>query len=265
MLARPPLAKCAAAMASKDVWLNEVNSRPLDSIVQELRRFRPSLSNLGFGAATVDDCVSSPLRADEASLIEGSRSQRRREFWAGRAAAHRAVSDLGATDGSILCDGRRPRFPSGLTGSISHSGGVAVAIAAPIAHFTALGIDLELRILPASAWRLVLGHGEPNLMVQAKYSCTEVFSAKEAAFKALDSMLNGGAPPLRQIFLDPVEGGFKVGIRGGVREHLLVSTHRLSTGIFSWMAVSTEQQGTFCDSSTDMKIGTDQHDRHKNI
>ncbi len=72
--------------------------------------------------------------------------KRRAEFLAGRHAAKLALERLGqrAPVGRNL-DGT-PAWPSGVTGSISHGGGIACAAVAPQRNYQSLGIDVE-RIL----------------------------------------------------------------------------------------------------------------------
>jgi phosphopantetheinyl transferase (holo-ACP synthase) len=100
-----------------------------------------------------------------------------------------------------------------------------------------LGIDLELRPLPASAAALVLGAGEIHWLGEGMCTCAEAFSAKEAAFKALDPLLDGGAPPLRQIQLVPTIGGFEVRLSAHPQVHWFVSIHHLAGAILAWMAI----------------------------
>ncbi|NEC77611.1 4'-phosphopantetheinyl transferase superfamily protein, partial [Streptomyces rochei] len=82
--------------------------------------------------------------------------------------------------------------------SISHSAGIAVAVARAAGPGLPLGCDLELRPLPRAAARLVLREDEEELLddrdepfhagsrlTGAGWTVTELFSAKEAAWKAL--------------------------------------------------------------------------------
>ncbi|USQ86163.1 hypothetical protein NFX46_22145 [Streptomyces phaeoluteigriseus] len=78
-------------------------------------------------------------------------------------------------------------FPPGRAASLSHSAGIAVAVARVPSHGIPLGCDLEFRPLPHRAARLVLRVDEEGLLltgarpVDAAWSLTELFSAKEAA------------------------------------------------------------------------------------
>jgi enterobactin synthetase component D len=197
----------------------------------------PLIDGTGFGIATREDCVQIPLHPAEERATLGMLPGRRREFWMGRSAARRALRELGAGDGPILRDGRRPIFPSGVTGSISHSAGVAVAIVASVGPVRGLGIDLELRRLPGAAGRLVLGAEDAGHVAAGRYSCAEAFSAKEAAFKALEPLLDCGAAALRQMRIERIEAGLKVWLVRWPHLPAVVSIRHLSRGILAWTAV----------------------------
>ncbi|MBP0450772.1 4'-phosphopantetheinyl transferase superfamily protein [Kitasatospora sp. RG8] len=131
-----------------------------------------------------------PAGPGEAQAAAGMPPTRRREFLAGRWAARRALRAAGGPGGEIGRAGRRPLAPAGWALSISHSAGLAVAVAAPLSRYAAVGCDLELRRLPAAAARLVLtgperawagDAGTPG----AEHRLLALFSAKEAAFKLL--------------------------------------------------------------------------------
>jgi len=207
-------------------------------IERHLEALRPLQRGIGLGTATLADFEQLPLYPEEAHHTTNMSPGRRCDFWMGRSAARRALSDLGADPGPVRADHRWPTFPPGTVGSVSHSGGVAVAIVGSAMRFRSLGVDLELRPLDATAARLVLGPGEFSWLAAGERTCAEAFSAKEAAFKALDPLLDGGAPPLRQIRLDPTEGGFEVRVATHPQVQSFVSIHHLSGGILAWIAVS---------------------------
>ena len=109
------------------------------------------------------------------------------ERHAARAALRRAgLADAQAPD--MGADGL-PVWPMGWLGSISHSGSLAAAIAAPAGAARLLGLDVERLVTPEAASRLALdvmpelSPGQSGLPLQEQV--TRVFSAKEALFKAL--------------------------------------------------------------------------------
>jgi enterobactin synthetase component D len=212
-------------------------------IEHSLKALRPLLPGVGFGIATAADFQQLPLYPEEAQHARNLWPRRQCDFWMGRSAARRALADLGVAPGAVRADRRWPTFPPGTVGSVSHSGEIAVSIAGSAARFRSLGIDLELRPLPASAAPLVLGAreihwlSEGQSLSQGMFTCAAAFSAKEAAFKAWDPLLDGGAPPLRQIRLVPASGGFEVHLPTRPQMRGFVSIHPLPGGILAWMAI----------------------------
>ncbi|MFK4150151.1 hypothetical protein [Streptomyces sp. NPDC004065] len=127
-------------------------------------------ARLALGLAAVTEPGLRPAGPGEERLCAGLPPVRARDFLAGRGALRRALGRAGQpTAAEILyrTDGVRPAMPPGGVGSLSHSGGVAVALAAPATHCTALGVDLERHPLPLSAARLVL-HGDERLIVSSE-------------------------------------------------------------------------------------------------
>lgn len=170
--------------------------KPSACVRDDLAVLRPLLlaAGLGLGVAAVSEPDAEPAGPAEAAAAASMPEQRRREFLAGRRAARRALRAVGLDCGEIPRSGRLPVFPPGRAASISHSAGIAVAVARGADGGSPLGCDLELRPLPRAAARLVLrGDEEPLLAV---WSVTALFSAKEAAWKAL-AVAEGGLRDLR--------------------------------------------------------------------
>lgn len=205
-----------------------------------LENARDWMSGLGFGVATAADYEQVSLPAEEVNASAGMPPARRRDFCMGRAAAHRALLALGVVDGPITATGRAPRFPSGCVGSLSHSQGVAVAIAATTDRFCSVGIDLELDPLPDTAARLVLGEHEAEWFQRGTRSCAEAFSAKEAAHKALDPLLAGGAPPFRRMQLEPAADGFWLRLPSQPLVEAFVSVRSVAHGVLAWITVPAD-------------------------
>ena len=112
------------------------------------------------------------------------------EFAAGRICARRALQELGIENFPLLiCEDRRPSWPDGIAGSITHTNGYCAAVVARKSHCGAIGLDAE-----------VIGGVTPDLY---PYICTAeehrrlstmdlamgnkmaalIFSAKEAFYK----------------------------------------------------------------------------------
>ncbi|HTZ73408.1 MAG TPA: 4'-phosphopantetheinyl transferase superfamily protein [Candidatus Aquilonibacter sp.] len=130
---------------------------------------------------------------DELALLRGNVvSKRRNEFSLGRCAARLALQNSGYKTFSPLLQkvGREPAWPTGFVGSITHCGKWAIAAAAKADSVHSIGIDLEdsSAILVDEMIDLVCTEAERTLMFgtrSPKQELAAVFSAKEAAYKAL--------------------------------------------------------------------------------
>jgi 4'-phosphopantetheinyl transferase EntD len=120
--------------------------------------------------------------------------KRQAEYLFGRLAARLALTELGATDWEVRTGThRQPLWPPGMTGSITHSGGYAAAVAMKRGDRSAIGIDIE-GVATGDALRalvdLALSAEELGRLRALERTCslrvlvTLVFSAKEAFFKA---------------------------------------------------------------------------------
>ncbi|MDL5205909.1 4'-phosphopantetheinyl transferase superfamily protein [Streptomyces sp. ALI-76-A] len=216
--------------------------------IRVLGPLRPLLAaaGLGLGVATVSESRLVPAGPSEAAAAASMPPRRRREFLAGRQAARRALRAVGPECGEIPRSGRLPVFPPGRAASISHSAGVAVAVARPPGRDTPLGCDLELRPLPPRAARLVLREDEEDLLItgsrpaDAAWSVTELFSAKEAAWKALHRPGTGGraagsSGTLRDLRVCPSGGDLRVGLRARPGHAVRVRVVPLGTGVLSYV------------------------------
>jgi 4'-phosphopantetheinyl transferase EntD len=132
-----------------------------------------------------------PLFPPEQATIARAVPKRVAEFTAGRIAARRALSQAGVTAGALeRGPGGAVVWPMGATGSISHGGGMVAALAVAQAgtaeDIATLGVDLEP--LSDRAEGLVDTIATPDEAKRAREwegGLLRVFSAKEAAFKAL--------------------------------------------------------------------------------
>ena len=85
-----------------------------------------------------------PLIGNEAAEIAQAVEARRMGFRAGRTCARSALRKLGIKAEAIpAAADRRPLWPEGIVGSISHSDHFAAAICARTDDFVGLGIDIE--------------------------------------------------------------------------------------------------------------------------
>ncbi len=100
--------------------------------------------------ADVQYCIAepwmweTPVSAAEEALVERAVDKRKREFRAGRNAAHSLFRQVGA-DCPALLKGvqREPAWPAGWTGSISHTTGICMVALASTDRYASLGLDVE--------------------------------------------------------------------------------------------------------------------------
>lgn len=198
----------------------------------------PRIPGVGFAVASAHEGPPVAVADEERYLARTMPRPRRSDFLVGRSALHRAVRAAGLTAGPVLCDGPRPRLPEGLSASISHSRGVAVAVAGPADRFPALGIDLEFAQLPVRAAHLVLREPECPLLGPPRSAAQRLltlYSAKEAAFKALSPLVGPALRGLRDLRLDPDGAGFLARATGCTEYRVRVSVRRLPHGgVLCW-------------------------------
>ena len=110
------------------------------------------------------------------------------EFTGGRVAARAALARIGLPPVAIpVGDDRAPAWPEGVVGSISHGGGVCVAVVGRAAAWRGLGVDLEPDApLPPDLVAEIAVEAELAALAPMGqgHAATRVFSAKEAAYKA---------------------------------------------------------------------------------
>lgn len=140
--------------------------------------------------AVADSRMDALLWPEEEELVRHAVDKRRREFALGRAAARQALAGLGAPAAAIARQAdRRPAWPHGFIGSITHCDGFCGAVAAREQDIKAIGFDAEPATpLPDGVDRMIYGAEEgahfSALPVVAGLSWPKLaFSAKEAFYK----------------------------------------------------------------------------------
>ncbi len=131
-----------------------------------------------------------PLLPTEAVAMARAVPQRLAEFTAGRAAARLAMQRLGLPPLAVpAAPDRSPVWPAGLTGSISHAGGICAAVLTrDLSH--RIGLDIEDPApLEPDLWPLVLTSAELTALntlppADRGSMAKRVFGIKEAAYKA---------------------------------------------------------------------------------
>jgi 4'-phosphopantetheinyl transferase EntD len=137
------------------------------------------------------------LRPEEIRDSEGFAPKRLREFAGGRACARRALAEFGH-GGAALRRGpdRRPIWPAGIVGSITHSNGYCAAAAAPSHLFRAIGLDAERVGVERALWPQICLPAEIDWLESLPEklrttAATLIFSAKEAFYKCLCGVGSG--------------------------------------------------------------------------
>lgn len=136
-----------------------------------------------------------PISPEEAADVAKAILSRRIAFATGRACARRALARLDVTS-FHLRNGpdRAPRWPSGIVGSITHTGpapgGYCAAVVGRAGEVAALGVDAERweRLAP-SLWSRVMTQNElawveSHRADERQIFATVIFSAKESFYKA---------------------------------------------------------------------------------
>jgi 4'-phosphopantetheinyl transferase EntD len=127
----------------------------------------------------------------ERELVPGAVPSRLGEFAAGRRAAREVLAAYGLRHAPVLRDANgAPRWPAGIVGSISHSGGIAAAIGSRVSAIAASwGLDIEKhQSLEESSWDQILTARElaalTGLPANVRgWAALAVFCAKESVYK----------------------------------------------------------------------------------
>lgn len=162
---------------------------PLDSLAEQLGSALGALGPVGCAtaAAAIDQDASEQLMAEEVLLTASWAAPRQNEFATGRRCARQALVALGAPSGTTMLPDEEglPAWPPGFLASISHSRGMAMAVAAPVRTLSALGLDLErTNRLSEAAMRRVVHPLEVGFVGGDPSRASILFSLKEAFYKA---------------------------------------------------------------------------------
>ena len=129
------------------------------------------------------------LLPEEAQYVQKAVASRREEFAAGRACAAQALSEIGVEDFPLrVGSDRRPVWPAGIIGSITHTEGFCAAVVARQRDYRAIGIDTEVsaRVKP-ELWPRICGPEMGYLEGMSKswrpVAATLIFCIKEAFYK----------------------------------------------------------------------------------
>lgn len=146
----------------------------------------------GFDVDAYDDSLYARLGVRFPPNIRNATPRRQAEYLAGRYLAGLLLSERGHDTDVATGEHRQPLWPAGVTGSITHSGSLAMVALADSRDHALLGIDFEAWLDPAGVECVganVLDRGERDTLASGGWpvsrAWTLAFSAKESVFKAL--------------------------------------------------------------------------------
>jgi 4'-phosphopantetheinyl transferase EntD len=210
-----------------------------------ISRAAPAISQIlppqAAAAESFGDVAGGMLFAAEEAALGGAGLPRYAEFSAGRACARAALAHLGLPPVPILPGPRgEPRWPDGVTGSITHCAGYRACAVARSTQVAALGIDAEPDgPLPAGVLAAVATRAERAWLNERMSAAPQVrwdtmlFCAKEAAYKAWFP-LTGATPGFADVEMtEPADGRFTLRLLTPGREPGRTGAPRLEGG---WLA-----------------------------
>ena len=160
------------------------------ALLARVRALFPPDLRLGLGVARLGEGSDAHLMAQENKALGRVAPLRRAEFAAGRLALRRAQAALGVTPFAVPNGAdRAPAWPRGFCGSISHAGGVAMAVLGrQDGGLRSLGLDIEVyEALPAALHDSVLLPPERAGIgggIDAGRWAQAIFCIKECVYKA---------------------------------------------------------------------------------
>lgn len=126
----------------------------------------------------------------EARRLGQAVPKRVREFAAGRSCARRALAEFGIVDFPLeAAADRRPIWPRGMVGSITHTAGFCAAVVADLTRASSLGIDSEAvcdvkeEIWPSICLPIEIDWVHSLPPAEQAAAAALIFSAKEAFYK----------------------------------------------------------------------------------
>ncbi|MFC1744910.1 4'-phosphopantetheinyl transferase [Candidatus Riflebacteria bacterium] len=152
---------------------------------------------IGFACISHNEVDKKLIFATEKeALSRGAVEKRCLDFFAGRQAAHLAMQAINMEPCPIpVGEKNEPLWPENITGSISHSCGIALAAVALKANVRLIGVDLEDKMRRLQNFSRILQmvccyQAEKKWVLEEKNPAAQqvrflqVFSAKEAFYKA---------------------------------------------------------------------------------
>ncbi|HEX3397434.1 MAG TPA: 4'-phosphopantetheinyl transferase superfamily protein [Steroidobacteraceae bacterium] len=130
------------------------------------------------------------LFPEETKRLGRAVAKRVQEFAAGRLCARRVLAEFGVRNFPLEAAlDRRPLWPEGLVGSITHTSGFCAAVAAEKSVLTAVGVDCEVvGSVKDTLWHSICTPSETAWLralpeAEQPQAASLIFSAKEAFYK----------------------------------------------------------------------------------
>jgi phosphopantetheine--protein transferase-like protein len=139
---------------------------------------------------TTQFVMGDELTQREKIMMEGVSHKRLSHFSTGRLCAKRAMENLNIADNEILIGpDKEPIWPKGIVGSISHTEGMAGAVAARSSKLLSIGMDIEeIGRVKVNMWDMLFTPAEQKYLNQLPekekaFYTTLFFSMKESFYK----------------------------------------------------------------------------------
>jgi 4'-phosphopantetheinyl transferase EntD len=160
------------------------------------------------------------LTPGELGVLKGISAKRRMDFSTGRYCAREALKKMGLSNPEILVGTQNePVWPSGFTGSISHSEELVGAVAASLTNVRSMGLDIEKTgRVKEGMWHLLFRPEEQEFLNSLKpeelpFYTTLFFSMKESFYK-LQYPLTKEFLGFTDVILEKKGAGFELRIPG---------------------------------------------------
>ncbi len=163
----------------------------ISPLVTSIGEALPEVDGMAMVAGFVDDNLDD-LDEGERAMVSRAVPKRQREFSTGRKLARLAMGYLDLPRDIIGRDSqRRPIWPEGMVGSITHAGDIVIAGIARSSSVTGFGIDLEeVDRVSENLYDKLLTENEIETSKQADERLPAlIFSAKEAGYKATNPIV----------------------------------------------------------------------------
>ncbi len=170
-------------------------------------------TNTKWGISSVESAGGELSKGERLYLDSASSDQRRKEFTAGRVAAHLALQKLGAKTEVLRHGNGAPIWPQNIVGSICHKDAIALALVAWQKDYSGIGIDLEPVLNDLVISKKIALPSELSWIDRqdSELRLTKLYAAKEALYKCINPISNTFFG-FKDAELTPIKDGFEAKI-----------------------------------------------------